>query len=322
MEDLCSNGLMNEMSPLSERGTHQNTKSDFFASPPEPLFNHWNSGLCPELLQQSLETLAKLNDIAVSTGRKEEVHYCFKTTNAVSYFFHLCHHFNLPYEVQYRAIDLFHRFMTKHVMELYEHVESTQNSSSPINWQTVEGRLKHQISLRAVTCVQLASKLSLHYKIVSINKARAFLTKCGFRYAPSSLVQSEIRVLKTLEFHVHDPTSLDYIEIILETLGHNDPSLPVKQLHGVGLKVLDVFYTCSNTIFVKLTGMVYENNKQPVIESDLILLASAVIGAAAFVLNQTRSDNIVKAVSQITCIVPDDILDFSALLIENIMTIT
>ena len=290
--------------------------SSYFATPPEPLFNHEKAGLCPELIQKSLQGLAKLNE--VSSGQDLDVRKCFITEKSVLYVFLLCHHFSLPADVRYRAVDLFHRFMPKHISELYEHVESTKTSNSPIKWDTVQDRLTHQVSLRATTCVQLASKMSIHYKIVSINKARSFLSSCGFRYACNSLVQSEIRVLKTLDFRVHNPTPLEYVEVLLETLGYNNPSVKVKQLHGICLKVLDVFYLSLISISDRLKPR--DSSIHNPITTDLLLVASAIVGAAAFVLDQGSSDSVVSSLSQITRIESDDILDFAAVLIEKIMT--
>ncbi len=304
-----------DISPTEQAFTSGSEKHSFFGTPPEPLFNHEKTGLCPELIQKSLQGLAKLNDRTVLRPEEIELHNCLVTKNSATFFFLTCRHLNLPLDIQYRAIDIFVRFMTRHVTELYAHVQSTRNSSSPIEWETVQDRLTHQVTLRAVTCIQLASKMSLHYKIVGIDKARTFLSNCGFCYAANSLVQSEIRILKTLDFRLHIPSPLDYIEVILETLGYNNPSIKVKQLHDISVKLLDIFYLCSQSISERL---IPHGNKSSV-TVDLLLIASAIVGAAAFVLNQSSSDDIVRAISDITHIQPDNILDFAALLIEKIM---
>ena len=296
--------------------------NDCFGSPPEPIFNETKNGLSRELLQDSLKLLASKNEAAVTRNEQDETEGCFKTKSPVVFLFELCQHFGLRPEVQYWAAELFHRFMLNHIIELYEHVKDSQKTESPIQWSDVENRLKHQIVLRAVSCVQLASKLSSHYSIVSLGRAKAFLTSCGFRYATASIVQSEVRVLKTLDFKVHYPTPVEFLEALLGALGHNDKNIRVKQLHGIALKVLDVFYLSRSQIFSKLRKVVgpEKANSAAAIEADLMLLAASVITAAAFILDQSNSDYVMGHLSQITCIVNEDILNFTSVLLEEIFS--
>lgn len=322
--------LLDEETAMERCSTCSTTTSDaeVFCSPPEPVFNDSRRGIKPELLQQSLQSLATLNNAAVAKSSTEsDCLNSFRTGNAVSFIFGLCRHFGLPADVRYRTVELFHRFMTKHIVELYEHVQATQESDSPLSWDAVEDRLRHQVSLRALTCVQLSSKMSLHYKIVGIAKARSFMTLCGFRYAASSLMQSEIRVLKTLNYRVHGPTPLDYVELIIELVGETD-AVPVRQLHGVALKVLDIFYHCQGNIIKRLkkisssstTNSVVLDGKVAAVRADFMLLAASVVGAASFVLCQASSDYVVDIVtSSISTVHKEDILDLSALLVEQIM---
>lgn len=205
-------------------------------------------------------------------------------------------------------------------------MKASQTSSSPIQWNDVEKRLKHQIILRAVSCVQLASKLGSHYHLVTLNRARSFLTSCGFRYAATSIVQSEIRVLKTLEYKVHQPTPLEFIEVLLGSLVHNNKSVPAKHLHALSLKVLDVFYLRRRQIHSKLEQLSSscEEKRTPpditmaAVEADKMLLASAIITAAAFILGQSQTKLISSKLSQITCIVSEDIITFASILLEEV----
>lgn len=207
-----------------------------------------------------------------------------------------------------------------------QHVQQSQQTSSPIQWSEVENRLKHQVILRAVSCVQLASKLSSHYHLVSLNRVKGFLTQCGFRYASSSLVQSEVRILKTLNFKVHCPTTLEYVETLLGMLSYNDPTIgTAKQLHGVSVKVLDVYYIERTSIYDKLFQLLrIDAAKDPTrmasIEEDLMLLASAIISASSFILDRSQSELITSLLSQITLIIVGDILNFASVLLEEIFT--
>ena len=242
----------------------------------------------------------------------------FRDGRPIAYFMCMSEHFNLPPDIRYRAIEIFHSFMSRHISELYHHVQLSQTSQSPISWETVEARLKHQVTLRALTCLQLASKLSLHYKIINLSRARSFLAACGFRYAPASLIQSEIRILKTLDYRIHGPTPLDFVEVLLETLGHNDPSLPIKQLHGVGIKILDVYYLSSVVLHEKLCAPKSED-LPPILELNYLLLAAGIVGAASFIMDQGRPGEILKQLSDIANISQSDITDVVAVLVEHIL---
>ncbi len=211
-----------------------------------------------------------------------------------------------------------------------KHVADSQTTSSPIQWNEVEKRLKHQIILRAVSCVQLASKLSSHYHLVTLNKARSFLTSCGFRYAAASIVQSEIRVLKTLEYKVHQPTPLEFIEVLLGSLVHNNKAIPAKHLHTLSLKILDIFYLRRRQIHAKLETLSTQELSRKscpddlivlaTVETDKMLLAAAIVTAAGFVLGQSQTKQISNQLAQITCIVNEDIITFASILLEEVFT--
>ena len=209
-----------------------------------------------------------------------------------------------------------------------QHVQQSHKTSSPIQWSEVESRLQHQVILRAVSCVQLASKLSSHYHLVSLNRVKGFLTQCGFRYASASLVQSEVRILKTLNFKVHSPTSLEYIETLLGMLSYHDPTIiTTKQLHGISLKILDVYYIERASIYEKLFQLSKvdprkEHGKVASIEEDFMLLAASVILASSFILDRSQSETITSLLSQTTRIVVADILNFASVLLEEIFTTT
>ena len=296
--------------------TPESRAGNVFGSPPEPIFNESKHGVSTELLEDNLKLLAGKNDTAVDKSKEDETEGCFKQGNPVLFLFELCSHFGLRPEVKYWAAELFHRFMLNHITELYQHVQESSKTESPIQWEDVEGRLKHQIPLRAVSCVQLASKLSSHYGIVSVGRAKNFLTSCGFRYATASIVQSEMRVLKTLDYQVTNPTPVEFTETLLEALGHNSPDIRAKQIHGVALKVLDVFYLCRIDVYSILKNLSKGNSAA--IEADFMLLAAAVITASAFILDQSKCVDVIQHLATISCIASDDILSFATVLLQQI----
>lgn len=295
----------------------------FFASPPEPLFNEKLLGMKPALLDEALQMLAKENEKNM-LNVDDECRGIFKSGKRAVYIFLLCKHFKLGYEEQNVALELFSRFMSRHIVELMQHVRDTKNTDNPIEWSHVEERIKHQITLRAVTCVQLASKVSSHYAIISLGSAKRFLTAHGYRYATNSIIQSEIRVLKTLNYKVHPPIPLTYVEALLEVLGHNSPCIKVKQLHGICLGILELHYIQRDSIYTKLkqiSGITCgQKSRATIIEKDNMLTGSAIIGAAAFILNTSTSDFVIEQLSRITEIVSEDISDFSAVLTEQVLS--
>ena len=54
---------------------------------------------------------------------------------------------------------------------------------------------------------------------LSIAKSKQLLASLGYHYNTSSIVKSELRLLKTLEFRVAVSTPLTFIETLLEVLG-------------------------------------------------------------------------------------------------------
>ena len=308
------------MQPVQKMtNTTDSDRSSVFGSPPEPIFTDSKHSLSREMLQVSLSFLASQNEVSMNQALPDDTRGAFKSGDAVLFLFELCRRFELSAEVQYRAAELFHRFMHLHIVELCEHVRGTKGTSSPINWSEVETRLKHQVPLRAVSCVQLASKLSSHYSIVSIGKAKRFLTASGYRYATASIVQSEVRVLKTLSFQVHLPTPVEYMEGLLGALSHNNKAVPVKQLHGVAFKVLDVSYICRNSIVDRRLGRVFGDGRTlQMIESNLMLLASAVLATASYIIDQASFALVILELSHITCLQTQDIVSYASILLEEI----
>lgn len=56
-------------------------------------------------------------------------------------------------------------------------------------------------------------------QIVNNNLVLKFLQSLGFSYTTVELLESELAVLKALQFQINVPTPLAYVEMLLEVLG-------------------------------------------------------------------------------------------------------
>ena len=80
----------------------------------------------------------------------------------------------------------------------------------------------------------------------------------------------------------------------------------------------EVIYT---KLLLVATGETYRSvnhrHKLAILATDFMLLASAVISAAAFIVDEQASDSIVAHLSNITQIPEADILDFATIIVEK-----
>ena len=137
-----------------------------------------------------------------------------------------------------------------------------------------------------------------------------------------------MRILKTLNFKVHTPTILEYVETLLGMLSYKDPTITnAKQLHGISLKVLDVYYIERAAIYGKLfqqskVDVSKDRVRVAAIEEDFMLLAAAIVSASSLILDRSQNETITNQLSHITRIVLGDILNFASVLLEEIFTTT
>ncbi|NWI71484.1 CNTD1 protein, partial [Todus mexicanus] len=155
------------------------------------------------------------------------------------------------------------RFMIKQVEQISkssrENVRSCEQGEGS-SWSSLKDPIYDTFVLRLVSCVQLASKLSLHYNIVNTDTALKFLQSLKYSYTKQELLESELAVLKTLRFQINVSTPLTYVELLLEVLGHNGCLLPTKPLHETCVQLLDFCYLTRDTIYSTLLEIAIENS--------------------------------------------------------------
>lgn len=295
-----------------------------FGTPQEPIFNEKSNGISPEILQEWLITLALLNSQNVDSSPQHEG--LFKSGRSAEFVFLTCERLKLSAEAQFTAVELFDRFMLKHVNDLYSHVLKSRSKRKLKDWNLILGRIKNQVTLRLVSCCQIASKLTSHYRVVTISKARRFLNEGGHHYTQDSILHSELRILKTLNFRVTDPSTLVYIETILEILGHNEPETEIKVYYDISLQVLKVVYLKFSQIYKNLFQITVQHqtpSQEEVrslcqVKSDKFLLAVSVIAAAVYITD-FQSEKVIQCLHDITKIPLEDIVDFATIIMQCII---
>ena len=250
----------------------------------------------------------------------------FRLNNLIEFIFLVSTKFELPYDVKYIAVELFATFMQKHVEEIYNHVHNPASGKN-YAWSTVEGRVKSQVLLRALTCLQIGSKLTSHYNIVSPYKIQSLLMHYGFRYTFNSLAQSEIRILKTLNYQLPSTTPHSHIEVLLESLASSQKINFTHEIYENSLKILDFYYLDQNNILEKAISCSSKSvntaelldKKKNMIRSDYVFIASSIVGAAIFVVDYRSSDILLKEISELSMISSLDLTEFATLLIQEIL---
>ncbi|KAI5219248.1 Cyclin N-Terminal Domain-Containing Protein 1 [Manis pentadactyla] len=186
-------------------------------------------------------------------------------------------------------------------------------------WRALKEQLFNKFILRLVSCVQLASKLSFHYKIISNITVLNFLQALGYLHTKEELLESELDVLKSLNFQINLPTPLAYVEMLLEVLGYNGCLVPATQLHATCLTLLDLVYLLHEPIYESLLRASIENStpsqlqgeKFVSVKEDFMLLAVGIIAASAFIQNHECWGQVVGHLQAITGISLESIAQFS-----------
>ncbi|XP_035424302.2 cyclin N-terminal domain-containing protein 1 isoform X1 [Cygnus atratus] len=299
----------------------------FYSS--EPLFG----GVAPEVMEAALIRLATENERYLSELPGQAG--CCKESRTVEFVFLLAEKWHLDHSARYQAVELLERFMIKQVEQICkspsENMESTKEGSSR---SSLKEQMYATFVLRLVSCIQLASKLSLHYNIVNSDTALKFLQSLKYSYTKQELLESELAVLETLQFQINVSTPLAYIELLLEVLGHNGCLLPAKPLHQMCVQLLDFLYLKREAIYDTLLKTAIENStpselqmrrfylrraKFSAVKEDFMLLAVGIISTSVFVLNPERWKQVVEHLNCVTGITSQSISEFSHAVLKHVV---
>ncbi|XP_030611746.1 cyclin N-terminal domain-containing protein 1 [Archocentrus centrarchus] len=255
----------------------------------------------------------------------------FKNKRAVEYIFLITDKLRLDPLVGYHAIELLQRFMVNHIEDLLTTPTSQgANANLPRSCEdALFDTLKDKFPLIVFSCVQIASKLSLHSHMINNNTAVRFLDSVGCSVSKQAVLDSELMVLKGLKFRLNVPNPLTYVEILLEVLGYNEPSVPIECLHHLCHHVLQFISLERAAVYETLlkvtTECVSPSREQrkkfvPVTE-DCMLLGVGVIAVAAFILLVRKWEKVVGELSHITGISKRSITDFAHATLVHIVGI-
>lgn len=138
-------------------------------------------------------------------------------------------------------------------------------------------------------------------------------------HSKEELLESELDVLKSLNFQINLPTPLAYVEMLLEVLGYNGCLVPATQLHATCLTLLDLVYLLHEPIYESLLRASIENSvpsqlqgeKFVSVKEDFMLLAVGIIAASAFIQNHECWSQVVGHLHSITGIALESIAELS-----------
>ncbi|XP_072312496.1 cyclin N-terminal domain-containing protein 1 [Eucyclogobius newberryi] len=274
------------------------------------------------LVNLNSQNTDKLNSLSKCCG-------CFKDKNIVGYIFFMTEELNLDPQVGYHATELLQSFMTKHIIELLATVTSQgAPAAPPTSYEdAVLDMLKEKFPFIVFSCLQLASKMSLHVNVIDFNAAVHFLKSLGYTATHETLLDSEMLVLKGLDFKLNVTNPLIYVEVLLEVLGHNEPSIPIESTYDLCQQVLQFVVLERAAIYDALLS-VTTKSQQPSIEQrekfvtvteDCMLLGVAVVAVALYIFCVGQWEKVVGELSNITGISKRSIIDFAHVTLLHIV---
>ncbi|XP_070783769.1 cyclin N-terminal domain-containing protein 1 [Enoplosus armatus] len=298
----------------------------FFCSPSKSISFKFREASF-DLLTDFLVNLNKRNKDNLHSVSKCSGH--FKDKRVVEYIFLITKELRLDPLAGYHAIELLQRFMVKHLTDLLT-TPTPQGAAAdpPTSYEdAVFDKLKEKFPLIIFSCVQLASKLSLHSHIIDSNTAVCFLHSVGHSVCKQTILESELMVLKGLKFRLNTPNPLTYVEILLEVLGHNEPSIPVERLYHLCHHVLQFISLQRTAIYdsllVTTTQCVSPSREHRerfvTVTEDCMLLGVGVIAVATFILYVRKWEQLVGELSHITGISRRSISDFAHVTLMHIV---
>ncbi|XP_063076795.1 cyclin N-terminal domain-containing protein 1 [Engraulis encrasicolus] len=252
----------------------------------------------------------------------------FKTPGVVEYVFILCKEFKLDPLVGYSAVEILEKFMIKYIEDQFTcpSASGACGGGDGKMEELVFQSIRPQFPLFILSCVQLASKLSLHYKIVDNNMAMRFVQSTGYTVTKEKLLQSELTVLKLLNFSLSPTNPLTYVETLLGVLHHNEPWVALERMHELCLAVLQFtslkrtsIYQALIRIVSKGTGLSQQHKERfAAIAEDCMLLSVGVIAVAAYIVDINTWEQVAQELSLITGVSMQSVMEFAYVILMHV----
>jgi len=301
---------------------------------------HWNSRYLDMAMEdwlkylhqenkRGIEHISCFSEIAVFTASIAEI---------VSVW---CRNYQLPHAVLYRTLEIYDNFIATYSKDLYINWKNSKQSSSlqgRAHWQEIFTEIKHQGLLYLVSCFQIASKLELSYKIITVNRAATLLSQAHRPCNRSTILQAEIQVLVTLKYDVNYPPVIDYAEtlichLLLMAKRQTDQStnpLPtyIDELHSVVKMLLLIVHIDRKELLPRIVSGLYGSDVQPdsktyqkylrKVQLNKMLMAAASICAASFLVQPSIASSVMKDIHLSVNIHPSDTAIISAIIISHL----
>ncbi|MEQ2224065.1 hypothetical protein ILYODFUR_003605 [Ilyodon furcidens] len=253
----------------------------------------------------------------------------FKQKGLVEYIFLITQELRLDPTVGYHAVELLQRFMVKHLTDMLATIPSQgAHADEATSYEDVIfDNLKDKFPLILFSCVQLANKLFLHRHMIDTSTAVQFLHSLGLSVSKQTLLESELMVFKGLEYRLNVLNPLMYVEVILEVLGHNEPSIPVERLYRICHHALQFITLDQTAIYESLLRITIQcvsptreqREKFVTVTEDRMLLGAGVIAVATYILCFKKRQQVVCELSHITGISRRSISDFAHVTLVHIV---
>ncbi|KAL8580308.1 hypothetical protein ACOMHN_030932 [Nucella lapillus] len=273
-----------------------------------------------EMLQEKFNFLVKENEKRIREAHQHQG--LFRSRDVAEFIFLVSDELGLTNKAKFHAIELYIEFVRRCMEDLCDiiHKSNVSTTVKQSKCLRIVQRVGGQMQLRAMSCCQLAAKLSARSHVTH-DRARQVLQSQGFNYSLHSILRSELRVFSTVGFNVQVWSPHDYLTAILEIMDRKNPGARFQLNKQISEELLTLFYIENEDIWKRLckyaTGSASRNISLHKFHADRLLAAVGVIAAAVEIGDPHNTLVVKEELLRITRQAPEDINDFkNALLWE------
>ncbi|XP_046817456.1 uncharacterized protein LOC124423601 isoform X1 [Vespa crabro] len=202
---------------------------DFDSAYIDPLIDDW--------LEQLHEAVKEQEDM-VRADDEFYMPFVGIPASVISAIFKITHHLELGTDTKYLTIHLYDKFMCNYFWEIYK--TESKSGATEASWSKICKTISNRSKLYLISCLQLASKVDLHSKSLSISQLICILRWIDKKkeYTKNIIITSEFKVFKTLGFKMPFCTPLQCIEVLLAATGLRHTS----NIYETSINLLDLAY--------------------------------------------------------------------------------